>query len=151
MPAQSLAGFCWRPGSDYQRHHVISIRGCSCWKRRTTTRAPHEPTKIVAIGSILNEALKGGTGVYAEAVAEVPVDSQAALTDVDIALIRILARQGSKDVLIFVNRIDELPDPANQVPEIHRVDLTVRTANQAEEYLELPVLASISDRRSKRG
>lgn len=31
------------------------------------------------------------------------------------------------------------------------LDLTVRTANQAEEYLELPVLASISDRRSKRG
>lgn len=31
------------------------------------------------------------------------------------------------------------------------LDLTVRTANQAEEYLELPVLASLSDRRNKRG
>lgn len=31
------------------------------------------------------------------------------------------------------------------------LDLTVRTANQAEEYLELPVLASLSNRRSKRG
>ncbi len=31
------------------------------------------------------------------------------------------------------------------------LDLTVRTANQAEEYLELPVLASISNRRNKRG
>ncbi|MEO5988507.1 MAG: hypothetical protein ABIU54_12665 [Candidatus Eisenbacteria bacterium] len=31
------------------------------------------------------------------------------------------------------------------------LDLTVRTANQAEEYLELPVLASLSNRRNKRG
>ncbi len=31
------------------------------------------------------------------------------------------------------------------------LDLTVRTANQAEEYLDLPVLASLSDRRNKRG
>ena len=34
---------------------------------------------------------------------------------------------------------------------IDGLDLTVRTANQAEEFLELPVLASLSDRRSKRG
>ncbi|MCC6206328.1 MAG: hypothetical protein IT533_15150 [Hyphomicrobiales bacterium] len=33
-----------------------------------------EATKIVAIGSILNEALKGGTGVYAEAVADLVFD-----------------------------------------------------------------------------
>ncbi len=34
---------------------------------------------------------------------------------------------------------------------IDGLDLTVRTSNQAEEYLELPVLATISDRRTKRG
>ena len=34
---------------------------------------------------------------------------------------------------------------------IDGLDLTVRTANQAEEYLELPVLATLSDRRTKRG
>lgn len=34
---------------------------------------------------------------------------------------------------------------------IDGLDLTVRTANQAEEYLELPVLATLSDRRAKRG
>ena len=33
---------------------------------------------------------------------------------------------------------------------IDGLDLTVRTANQAEEYLEIPVLASLSERR-KRG
>lgn len=34
---------------------------------------------------------------------------------------------------------------------IDGLDLTVRTAGQAEEYLEVPVLASLSERRNKRG
>jgi uncharacterized protein involved in exopolysaccharide biosynthesis len=34
---------------------------------------------------------------------------------------------------------------------IDGIDLTVRTAAQAEEYLEVPVLASLSERRSRRG
>lgn len=40
------------------------------------------------------------------------------LTDVDIALIRILAKQDAKDVLIFVNRIDELDDYNVEVPRV---------------------------------
>ncbi|MBY6154365.1 dynamin family protein [Vannielia litorea] len=40
------------------------------------------------------------------------------LTDVDIALIRILAKQDEKDVLIFVNRIDELDDYNLEVPKV---------------------------------
>nr|WP_301538930.1 dynamin family protein [Pseudogemmobacter hezensis] len=40
------------------------------------------------------------------------------LTDVDIALIRILARQDAKDVMIFVNRIDELDEFAQAVPRV---------------------------------
>ncbi|MEL6207500.1 MAG: dynamin family protein, partial [Pseudomonadota bacterium] len=40
------------------------------------------------------------------------------LTEVDIALIRILAKQDSKDVLIFVNRIDELDDYDTDVPRV---------------------------------
>ncbi len=40
------------------------------------------------------------------------------LTDVDIALIRILAKQDEKDVVIFVNRIDELDDYATEVPRV---------------------------------
>lgn len=42
------------------------------------------------------------------------------LTNVDIALIRILAKQDNKDVLIFVNRIDELDDYNNEVPRVLR-------------------------------
>ena len=34
---------------------------------------------------------------------------------------------------------------------IDGLDLTVRTAAQAEEYLEVPVLASLSERRRRRG
>ncbi len=41
-----------------------------------------------------------------------------ALTSVDMGLIRLISNLKSRNVLIFVNRIDELPDPANQVPEI---------------------------------
>lgn len=41
-----------------------------------------------------------------------------ALTSVDMGLIRLISNLKSRDVLIFVNRIDELPDPVNQIPEI---------------------------------
>ncbi|PIE08253.1 MAG: hypothetical protein CSA74_03505 [Rhodobacterales bacterium] len=40
------------------------------------------------------------------------------LTDVDVALIRILAKQDHKDVMIFINRIDELDDYDNDVPRV---------------------------------
>ncbi|MDW4497156.1 dynamin family protein [Sulfitobacter sp. D35] len=41
-----------------------------------------------------------------------------ALTSVDMALIRMISSLKSRDVFIFVNRIDELRDPVAQVPEI---------------------------------
>ncbi|WP_288941975.1 dynamin family protein [uncultured Roseovarius sp.] len=41
-----------------------------------------------------------------------------ALTTVDLALIRLISNLPSRDVVIFVNRIDELSDPVNQIPEI---------------------------------
>ncbi|MCL4066644.1 dynamin family protein [Pseudomonas sp. GX19020] len=40
------------------------------------------------------------------------------LTDIDVVLIRILARQDDKDVVIFINRIDELDDYSIQVPRV---------------------------------
>lgn len=40
------------------------------------------------------------------------------LTDVDIALIRILAQQDSKDCIVFVNRIDELDDYDAEVQRV---------------------------------
>jgi signal recognition particle receptor subunit beta len=41
-----------------------------------------------------------------------------ALSTVDMALMRLISNVKSRDVVIFVNRIDELADPATQVPEI---------------------------------
>ena len=41
-----------------------------------------------------------------------------ALSSVDLALIRMIANVKSREVLIAVNRVDELNDPVNQVPEI---------------------------------
>ena len=41
-----------------------------------------------------------------------------ALSSVDLALIRMIANVKSREVVIVVNRIDELSDPVNQIPEI---------------------------------
>ncbi|MCC1493801.1 dynamin family protein [Cognatishimia sp. F0-27] len=41
-----------------------------------------------------------------------------ALTSVDLALVRMISNVKSRDVIIFVNRIDELSDPGREVPEI---------------------------------
>ena len=87
----------------------------------------------------------------------VVLSAHQALTDVDIALIRILAQQDSKDVVIFVNRIDELDNYAHEVPRViadvsarlseaipdieftivagsaHMADLAYRTDEEAEQ------------------
>jgi hypothetical protein len=44
-----------------------------------------------------------------------------ALSTVDLALLHHLARQGAAPTILFVNRIDELDNPAEQVPEIRAV------------------------------
>ena len=41
-----------------------------------------------------------------------------ALSSVDLALIRMIANVKSREVIIVVNRVDELPDPKVQIPEI---------------------------------
>ena len=51
-------------------------------------------------------------------VCVVVLSAHQALSTVDMALIRLISNVKSREVIIFVNRIDELPDPANQVPEI---------------------------------
>ncbi|WP_109464639.1 dynamin family protein [Albibacillus kandeliae] len=48
----------------------------------------------------------------------VVLSAHQALSSVDMGLIRLISNLKSRDVLIFVNRIDELQDPANQIPEI---------------------------------
>ena len=48
----------------------------------------------------------------------VVLSAHQALTAVDLGVIRMISTLRARDVVIFVNRIDELSDPANQVPEI---------------------------------
>lgn len=57
-----------------------------------------------------------------------------ALTSVDLGLIRMIANLDSREVVIFVNRIDELSDPANQIPEIEAaIRDTLRTHHGPQE------------------
>lgn len=69
----------------------------------------------------------------------VVLSAHQALTDVDVALIRILAQQDQKDVLIFVNRIDELDDYAALVP--HVIQDVSRRLNHALPEVEFTILA----------
>ncbi len=48
----------------------------------------------------------------------VVLSAHQALSSVDMGLIRLISTLEARDVVIFVNRIDELADPANQIPEI---------------------------------
>jgi len=48
----------------------------------------------------------------------VVLSAHQALSSVDMALIRLISNIKSREVIIYVNRIDELSDPAAQVPEI---------------------------------
>jgi hypothetical protein len=51
-------------------------------------------------------------------VCVVVLSAQQALTSTDLGLIRLISNLQSRDVIIFVNRIDELQDPARQAIEI---------------------------------
>jgi len=48
----------------------------------------------------------------------VVLSAHQALSSVDMAILRLIANVRSREVVIFVNRIDELPDPHTQIPEI---------------------------------
>ncbi len=48
----------------------------------------------------------------------VVLSAHQALSTVDMALIRLISNIRSREAVIFVNRIDELSDPAREVPEI---------------------------------
>ncbi|WP_299678443.1 dynamin family protein [uncultured Roseobacter sp.] len=48
----------------------------------------------------------------------VVLSAHQALSSTDLALIRLITHVKSRDVIIFVNRIDELSDPKTQVPQI---------------------------------
>lgn len=50
----------------------------------------------------------------------VVLSAHQALSATDLGLIRLISQAKSREVIIFVNRIDELADPATQVGEIHK-------------------------------
>lgn len=50
----------------------------------------------------------------------VVLSAHQALTSVDMGLIRLISNLKSRDVIIFVNRIDELANPRQQIPEIEK-------------------------------
>ena len=57
-----------------------------------------------------------------------------ALSSVDMAVIRLVSNLNTRDVIIFVNRIDELPDPAAQISEIRdSIRETLKTQNGPED------------------
>ena len=58
----------------------------------------------------------------------VVLSAHQALSSTDLAMVRLISAVSARDVVIFVNRIDELKDPATQVPQIR--DSIVKTLNQ---------------------
>ena len=70
-------------------------------------------------------------------VCVVVLSAHQALTSTDMGLIRLISNLKSRDVIIFVNRIDELQDPGTQVGEIEQ------SIRQALERHQGPVDAEI--------
>ena len=48
----------------------------------------------------------------------VVLSAHQALSTMDMALLRLVANVDARELVLFVNRVDELDDPANQIPEI---------------------------------
>ncbi|MEM6589651.1 MAG: dynamin family protein [Pseudomonadota bacterium] len=67
----------------------------------------------------------------------VVLSASQALTSVDMGLIRLITNLKSRNVLIFVNRIDELAQPAQQVPEIERIIRDTLKKNDVSEDIEI--------------
>lgn len=67
----------------------------------------------------------------------VVLSAHQALSSMDMGLIRLIANVKSREVVIFVNRIDELSDPANQVPEIRDSILQTLADNNGPENPQL--------------
>lgn len=51
-------------------------------------------------------------------VCVVVLSAHQALSSTDLGLLRLIAALNARDIILFVNRIDELSDPATQVPQI---------------------------------
>ena len=67
----------------------------------------------------------------------VTLSASQALTSVDMGLIRLISNLKSRDIIIFVNRIDELSNPSEQIPEIERSIRETLRAKQAPEGIRI--------------
>ncbi len=67
----------------------------------------------------------------------VVLSAHQALTSMDMGLIRLISNVKSREVIIFVNRIDELSDPANQIGEIRASILQTLKDNNGPEHAEV--------------
>ncbi|MEO3416665.1 dynamin family protein [Roseovarius sp. CAU 1744] len=60
-----------------------------------------------------------------------------ALSSVDMGLIRLISNLKSRNIVIFVNRIDELTAPAEQIPEIEKSIRQTLKSKQGPEDVEI--------------
>jgi hypothetical protein len=68
--------------------------------------------------------------IRASRLCVVVLSAHQALSTVDLALIRLIANIRSREVVLFVNRIDELSDPVREIPEIRdSIRATLRAQN----------------------
>lgn len=67
----------------------------------------------------------------------VALSASQALTSVDMGLIRLISNLKSRDIIIFVNRIDELSKPSEQIPEIEASIRSTLRAKQAPEGIKI--------------
>ncbi len=67
----------------------------------------------------------------------VVLSAHQALSSVDMAIIRMISNIKSREVVIFVNRIDELPNPEQQVPEIRESILRTLKAHSGPEDTQI--------------
>ncbi len=67
----------------------------------------------------------------------VVLSAHQALSSMDMGLIRLISNVKAREVIIFVNRIDELSDPASQVPEIRDSILQTLADNNGPENPEV--------------
>lgn len=67
----------------------------------------------------------------------VVLSANQALTSVDMGLIRLISNLKSRNIVIFVNRIDELSAPAEQIPEIEESIRETLRNRQGPEDVEI--------------
>ncbi len=67
----------------------------------------------------------------------VVLSASQALSSMDMGLIRLIANVKAREVIIFVNRVDELANPAREIPEIRESILKTLADNNSGTDMEL--------------